>query len=70
MPTVRELRERKALTQNDLAERAGISRMTVISIEHGKKSPIASVRRKLAEALGAEPEHIAWPSSNGKAAGD
>jgi len=62
MVTIRQLREREALTQRDLAERAEISRATVVKIEQGNgPMPTPTVRRKLASVFGVHPSQINWP---------
>ena len=54
---IAELREERALTQVELAERARISPSTLSLIESGKvEHPHVSTIRKLAKALGVEPE--------------
>jgi transcriptional regulator with XRE-family HTH domain len=47
-------RERKGMTQAELAEKAGISRVLVIRIEAGLDADQATMR-KIAEALECEP---------------
>jgi transcriptional regulator with XRE-family HTH domain len=49
---VKAYRERRKLTQEALAERAGISRTYLARLETGKHDPTASVLEKLAKALG------------------
>lgn len=49
---VKHYRERRKLTQERLAERAGISRTYLARLETGKHDPTASVLEKLAKALG------------------
>jgi transcriptional regulator with XRE-family HTH domain len=49
---VKEYRERRRLTQEALAERAGISRTYLARLETGKHDPTANVLKKLAKALG------------------
>lgn len=51
---MRELREQAVLSQSDLAEKAGVSKTTIIKIEQGKISPHPTTIRKLAAALGVE----------------
>ncbi len=46
------LRERRNLTQADLAKAAGVSQSTIAHIENGKKDPSLSTLKKIAEALG------------------
>ena len=55
---LKEFRRRKALTQRDLANQAGISYVTINQIEQGKHVARASTIRKLAEALGVKPEEL------------
>jgi len=55
---LRELRERVSLSQEELAERAGVSRTTIADLELGKRRPHPKTRRKLAEALGVEPHQL------------
>ena len=45
---LRELRTTHNLTQADLAERAGVSRQTIISIESGRYNPTIGLAYKLA----------------------
>jgi transcriptional regulator with XRE-family HTH domain len=56
---LRELREQKLLSQQDLAVRAGVSKTTVVNIEAGAIRPHPSTLRKLADALGVEPAVLA-----------
>jgi transcriptional regulator with XRE-family HTH domain len=52
---LREERRRAALTQGELAERAGVGINTIVRIETGEISePRVSTLRKLANALGVE----------------
>jgi transcriptional regulator with XRE-family HTH domain len=48
---VARLRKDKRLSQRELAQLAGISRLTLRSIEHGNDSLVSSLER-VAEALG------------------
>lgn len=51
--TISALRERKPLTQNDLADRVGVSRQTIITWEGKEKAKVSqSDAEKLALALG------------------
>lgn len=50
---LRELRQDAGLTQQELADAAGITRQTVIAIEGGKYSPSLEVAFLIAEAIGA-----------------
>jgi transcriptional regulator with XRE-family HTH domain len=55
---LRELRDHASLSQEDLAQRARVSRATVADLEAGKRPARPSTRRKLAEALGVEPHEL------------
>jgi transcriptional regulator with XRE-family HTH domain len=70
MPTLREVRERQYLTQEELAAKAGITKSTVATIEKGTHRPRLRTVRQLAEVLGISPEEITWPAGNGKITGD
>jgi len=48
------LRKRRALTQLELAQAAGVDRKTVVRAENGRAVDV-SIVRKLAAALGVEP---------------
>jgi transcriptional regulator with XRE-family HTH domain len=54
---VRDLRLQRALSQEDLAERAGISRGTVVNIERGARVH-PSTLRQIARALGVPPTRL------------
>src|SRR5918994_6407160 len=49
---VKELRGRRGLTLEALAERSGVSRAMISKVEGGEKNPTLVVAAKLAEALG------------------
>jgi transcriptional regulator with XRE-family HTH domain len=55
---LRELRERAALSQEELGELAGISKNSVGQLERGEFNPRPATVRRLAEALGVEPEKL------------
>ena len=57
---VRELREAQGWTQLHLAERMGVSRKTVNTIENGVFAPSALVALKMARALGKPVDDIFW----------
>jgi transcriptional regulator with XRE-family HTH domain len=52
------VRERLFVTQEELAERTGVSRATISRIESGQQRPRISTIRKLAAALGVSPETL------------
>jgi len=58
MPSLKELRGKHLLTQAELAKKAGISRDTLNQVERGRQKPSFLTLRKLAAALGVEPEEI------------
>lgn len=59
MPVLlREWRQYRALSQEDLAALAGIQRSTIIDIESGKRVPRPSTLRKLAQGLKVSPEDL------------
>lgn len=55
------VRERKALTQQQLAKKAGVNRVTITRLEHGGDQPFPTTVRKLADALGVEPDELMEP---------
>jgi len=48
---LRQWRERRGLTLHALAERAGVSYVTITRIENGRMSPTVAMLEKLAAAL-------------------
>ena len=58
---LRELRESKGLTQDELATLADLSRNAVSDLELGHRKPRPSTRRKLAKALKVRPQDIDFP---------
>ena len=59
MLTLREARQQRHLSQQALADRAGVARVTVSQIELGKSGPRPHVARRLAEALEMQPSEFA-----------
>jgi transcriptional regulator with XRE-family HTH domain len=57
LPKLKEYRERKGLTQRELADLSGVSRGTIIRVEAGEdcRPPAA---RKLAAVFGVEPGEL------------
>ena len=49
---IKDLRRRRGLTLDDLAERAGVSRAMISKVERGEKNPTLVVTAKVAEGLG------------------
>jgi len=56
--SLREWRYKRAFGQRELARAAGVSVYTLINIEHGRSRGYPATWRKLAQALGVEPEQI------------
>jgi transcriptional regulator with XRE-family HTH domain len=65
---LRELRTLAFLSQEELAQRAGVSESTVKLIERGVVSPHLRTVRKLAEALGVHPRELLADQGKAKAA--
>jgi transcriptional regulator with XRE-family HTH domain len=61
---VRELRTLSALTQEELADRAGITATALSRIERNEAEPRPSTLRKLAAALGVEPRELIKRNNN------
>ena len=55
---LKNLRVRQALTQQELAGRAGVGKNTVNRIERNEGEPHMSTLRKLAKALGVDPSEL------------
>ncbi len=55
---LRELRTEHVLSQQDLAERAQVSKTTIVQIETGRSQPYPSTVRKIAAALDMEPREV------------
>jgi transcriptional regulator with XRE-family HTH domain len=51
---LKTLREAQGLTQEDLAERAGMHRMGLAKLEHGSRKPTWETVQALAKALGVD----------------
>ena len=57
---IKERRTELGLTQAELAERVGVTRKTVNTVENGVFTPSALLAIKLAEALGVKVEQLFW----------
>jgi transcriptional regulator with XRE-family HTH domain len=55
---LRDLRKRKLLTQEQLADCSGVGIATIVRVERNQVEPRGSTIRKLAEALNVEPEEL------------
>jgi transcriptional regulator with XRE-family HTH domain len=62
---LKDLRIRVALTQEELAAKAGIGKNTVNRVERNITEPHMSTLRKLAEALGVEPHELVRGEDDG-----
>lgn len=49
---IKELRARHKLTQNDLAEKVGVRRETIVFIEKGNYNPTLKLAKKISLVLG------------------
>ena len=55
---LREFRERRFLTQQDLADKIGTTKANISLLESGSQQPRPSTIKRLAEALGVEPDEL------------
>lgn len=55
---VRELRERRGLSQDELAERVSVDRTHIIAIEKGRRRPSLDVLQTMAPVLGSSLEEL------------
>ena len=55
---LRQLREERALRQDELAERAGVGKNTVNRLEKNHTEPHMTTIRKLAQALEVDPAEL------------
>jgi len=60
---LRHLRELAALTQSELAEKAGLTRAAMGRIETGVVNPRPSTIRRIADALGVRPQDLMDPET-------
>jgi transcriptional regulator with XRE-family HTH domain len=58
LPGLRHAREMAALTQAELAERAGIHRVSLANLERGAVGALPRTIRALAQALGCSPTDL------------
>ncbi len=61
MHPCRQLRRLAALTQEELAARAGVDRVTIVMFEKGKREPHPKTLRAIAGALGVAPAKLLQP---------
>ncbi len=55
---LREIRTKRLLTQDELAEKAGVSQSTIANIERNNAEPQFRTIRKLAKALDIDPTEL------------
>jgi transcriptional regulator with XRE-family HTH domain len=55
---LKNVRTRRLLTQEELADKAGVSAATVVNIERNNQEPHFRTIRKLARALNIEPTEL------------
>jgi putative transcriptional regulator len=60
---LKERRTERGWTQAELAERVGVTRKTVNTVENGVFVPSALLALKLARALGEQVEELFWLSA-------
>ncbi len=58
MARLEEVRRRKLLSQQDLADKAKVAKSTVFLIEAGRTRPRLSIMRRICEALEVSPEDV------------
>jgi len=63
---IRELRAARAMTQQELADRVGVTRQTVIAMEQDKYSPSLETAFKVAMVLGVAIEECFQYDPKGK----
>jgi len=59
MPTLRELRADRLLTIRELAQQAGVAPSSIYLIETRRATPRMATMRRIASALGVDPETVA-----------
>ena len=55
---LKQIRTRRLLTQEELAEKAGVSAATVVNVERNNQEPHFRTIRKLAKALDVDPTDL------------
>ena len=58
MQRLKALRQQRVLTLRELEERSGVAYNTIWHLENGKRGAQPRTLRKLARALGVEPEEL------------
>ena len=57
---LKSIRTRLAMSQQDLANIAGVTRQTISGVESGQYAPSVEITLRLAKALGCQVEHLFW----------
>jgi len=57
---LKEIRQNKNLTQEDLAGQVGVTRQTIIAIEKKKFGPTVALALRLAQVLDISVEELFW----------
>ena len=60
---LKEIREGKFITQRELAAKSGVGLATIVRLERSQQSPRISTTRRLAVALGVEPQELVADAS-------
>ena len=68
MATLRELREGRLLTQEELAGTLGVTPGTISQIERGVNRPRLKLARRICEYFGIQPSELELPESAPKKA--
>ena len=58
MNNLREFRIKKLMTQKELAEKSGVSQVTISFIENSLSAPMDLTKQKLARALKCTPQQL------------
>ena len=61
LPRLRDVRMRAALSQEELAAKAGTTRVTISRLETEQQEPQPRTLRRLAQALGVSPSDLMAP---------
>lgn len=58
MLRLKQIRAEKGLTQEQVAERSGLSRSYICALDSGDREPSVAALRRLADALGVQPGEL------------